>query len=455
MKSWTIKPLTQDAALEWAKKPCWSMGEALFLLNGFAPEAVKTVEIMPDMPAYGGDADALYRAIISGNLAPVGPGQDGMKVYKPADIVRVAKAANIGMWRHWEGVLEAAAKDEILTMPPELWAFEIASEIASLNEWDDADPRKAQAEIQIMRAFEAKPECLPLRQNPSCLRWPTETPLPPRWREGLLMQADELREWAKTHNPEIAESRLLKRAPPGAKSEAPDVKQYDWCLWSNAASALACLQTIEGEEQARRILKRTGYYLDPLSGERFPFPAPEPSAEMLEKFPQLKDAPRDSNALLKLKMHRETTYRAMLEKLEAAGEIAFYDPGTMLRIAKGEAVDPIVMLKELGQQLKELAAKEADEKNAPPGTSQAPKGEAEPAKEWRIKARKIADEIAFERWNAGTREITSRNICDAVAKRLGKDQSTWGTRGERTGNNVRTEALKGWKFSPPDAVRVD
>lgn len=63
--------------------------------------------------------------------------------------------------------------------------------------------------------------------------------------------------------------------------------------------------------------------------------------------------------------------------------------------------------------------------------------------------RELADEIGLERWRAGIREITARNICDAVAKRLGNNTSHWGRKGPRLGSNVRKIGLKGWRFTPP------
>jgi hypothetical protein len=73
--------------------------------------------------------------------------------------------------------------------------------------------------------------------------------------------------------------------------------------------------------------------------------------------------------------------------------------------------------------------------------------EAEP--EWVIEARRITDRIALERWNSGIQQITARNICDAVASNLAKNSKYWGTKGPRTGGNIRKEALDGWKFKPP------
>lgn len=67
---------------------------------------------------------------------------------------------------------------------------------------------------------------------------------------------------------------------------------------------------------------------------------------------------------------------------------------------------------------------------------------------WALVARKHADDIANERWQAGIQEITARNVCNEAATRLQKEKQFWGTRGPRTGKNVRKVALKGWSFSP-------
>jgi len=71
---------------------------------------------------------------------------------------------------------------------------------------------------------------------------------------------------------------------------------------------------------------------------------------------------------------------------------------------------------------------------------------------WKSRALEIANQIALTRWKNGMREITARNICDAVASELAKDNSNYGNRGPRMGGTVRNEALRGWKFSPPDGI---
>lgn len=76
------------------------------------------------------------------------------------------------------------------------------------------------------------------------------------------------------------------------------------------------------------------------------------------------------------------------------------------------------------------------------------KGYMEP---WAVESRRLADEVALEMWNSGMQEITARNISDKVASRLGENRGYWGTRGPRSGGNIRNIALIGWHFIPPQS----
>lgn len=78
------------------------------------------------------------------------------------------------------------------------------------------------------------------------------------------------------------------------------------------------------------------------------------------------------------------------------------------------------------------------------------------ATDWRDRARALAQAVGETKWRTGIRQVTARNICDAVASELAKDAKYHGIQGPRTASNIRNEALKGWKFLPPsDAARVD
>lgn len=83
------------------------------------------------------------------------------------------------------------------------------------------------------------------------------------------------------------------------------------------------------------------------------------------------------------------------------------------------------------------------------GKSAAEKSTDTSNKQWVEKALHLANSLALSKYNAGIREITARNICDAVATELSKDSTTHGTRGPRTGGSIRNTALKRWKFNPP------
>jgi len=81
------------------------------------------------------------------------------------------------------------------------------------------------------------------------------------------------------------------------------------------------------------------------------------------------------------------------------------------------------------------------------GGSSGEAGQSDPP--WIEEARRIADRIARQRFSRGEQEITARNICEAVARELEKNSDFHGERGPRTGENVRSVALRGWKFTPP------
>jgi len=135
-----------------------------------------------------------------------------------------------------------------------------------------------------------------------------------------------------------------------------------YCYWSEVALGLADRQTIETEELARKTLLRQGFYLTPAHDKPFPFPAPEPSRELIEKFPALADSPRDANAKLKLLHHRATEYGQILEKLREAGAIKFYKPGTQLRVRDdGSVNDAIVYLDEVAAEIIKYAETHADQ----------------------------------------------------------------------------------------------
>lgn len=79
--------------------------------------------------------------------------------------------------------------------------------------------------------------------------------------------------------------------------------------------------------------------------------------------------------------------------------------------------------------------------------------ESRPAKDdWIASARAFADREGQKRWARGERQITARGVSEAVAQELEKTPAFWGKRGPRSASNVRTEALRSWKFTPAEPV---
>lgn len=82
------------------------------------------------------------------------------------------------------------------------------------------------------------------------------------------------------------------------------------------------------------------------------------------------------------------------------------------------------------------------------GNDKSPNGD-----DWEIKAGEIADKIGLERWTAGIRQISPRNINEAVATKLGEEKKYWGNQGPRASSSVRNALMKiKWKFIPPSGT---
>ncbi len=118
------------------------------------------------------------------------------------------------------GRLAEMASDEDLAMPPELWAYWFAFEMAERNGWDYAT--RTAANIQFERMFEANSDTLPLHQYPSTLRLPKGQPLPPKWSKGCFMPKAELRTWAREYVPDLLGSALLAEPQPAPAEQTED-----------------------------------------------------------------------------------------------------------------------------------------------------------------------------------------------------------------------------------------
>lgn len=84
----------------------------------------------------------------------------------------------------------------------------------------------------------------------------------------------------------------------------------------------------------------------------------------------------------------------------------------------------------------------------PNGASTVAKAAQKPA-DWKTEARTLADQVAIDRWNNGIQQNSAREIAPKVADLLARNPNYHGERGPRDANTVRSQALKGWKFTPP------
>lgn len=161
-RKWNIAMLSSVSALEWARKPCWSLSETLLLLRGYVPEGENTSDVLPSMGnVVGKESDMLNRGILAGQLKPIGKDDNGEAVFAPSDVIAVAERHQFDAWRFWRGALdhanelnrEQAGKQEIppLAAPPAEQKPEPVS--PPVPPEDDEDVRKGATAKEIAEAF--------------------------------------------------------------------------------------------------------------------------------------------------------------------------------------------------------------------------------------------------------------------------------------------------------------
>lgn len=103
-----LNKLTDEAAMKWARKRYWTLYETFWLLKGLAPEgAAYPLDHVPSFDEYGTGADELVYAIDARIFAIWGYDKYRTAVFKPSDILRIAKIMDIGVWQFWENVFAA------------------------------------------------------------------------------------------------------------------------------------------------------------------------------------------------------------------------------------------------------------------------------------------------------------------------------------------------------------
>lgn len=109
-----MQDFTEELAMEWLRKPCWSIAESVYLL-GEGQVPVSKYAGYPLPPEFAGNAgggmDSLIRAIQARKLQAIASVEGSIRgrfpVYSPEDVIRVAEAINFGNWQNWKSRLEA------------------------------------------------------------------------------------------------------------------------------------------------------------------------------------------------------------------------------------------------------------------------------------------------------------------------------------------------------------
>lgn len=106
--------------------------------------------------------------------------------------------------------LDALLADDSIRMTTRNWVEYLSLEFAQAQGWEGAerDAKCAVVRTEYLNLFFALADTLPFLQEVSGIPWRGDQ-LPSEWLTSLHLRKSDLREWAKTHAPEIAKSRIL------------------------------------------------------------------------------------------------------------------------------------------------------------------------------------------------------------------------------------------------------
>jgi hypothetical protein len=110
----------------------------------------------------------------------------------------------------WSKRLDDVSTDDTISMTTRDWVEYLTQEIAERQGWveKEREAKCAIARAEYLNLFVGLATTLPLVQEVTRSRWKSAQLLPD-WLTSLHMIRAELREWAKVHAPEIAQSRIL------------------------------------------------------------------------------------------------------------------------------------------------------------------------------------------------------------------------------------------------------
>ncbi|KFX63822.1 hypothetical protein KBK24_0119135 [Burkholderia sp. K24] len=119
--------------------------------------------------------------------------------------------------------LRSLAEDETISMTPRDWVEYLAVEVAERQRWAkvERDAKLPVVRAEYLNLFGQLSATLPLRQKLTGLRWAGEN-LPGDWLTRFQISKTDLRAWATSHAPEIANSQVLAASETKAKNDADE-----------------------------------------------------------------------------------------------------------------------------------------------------------------------------------------------------------------------------------------
>jgi hypothetical protein len=122
----------------------------------------------------------------------------------------------------WSQRLASFSSDDTISMTTRNWVEYLTQEIAERQGWiaKEREAKCAIARAEYLNLFVGLANTLPLVQELTRSPW-KGTQLQPDWLTSLHMVRADLREWAKVHAPEIAQSRILAERTSDSAADSP------------------------------------------------------------------------------------------------------------------------------------------------------------------------------------------------------------------------------------------
>ncbi|WP_321899153.1 hypothetical protein [Paraburkholderia heleia] len=154
----------------------------------------------------------------------------------------------------WSDELDGISRDDTVSMTTRNWIEYLAREMAERQGWTGAEreAKCAVARAEYLNLFFALASTLPLVQELTRAPW-NGAQLPSDWLTNLHLVRADLRDWAKSHAPEVAQSRILaersadsdpqnnanESVAPALRQSVPAIPDVSSLTWVSQAREIA------------------------------------------------------------------------------------------------------------------------------------------------------------------------------------------------------------------------